>query len=288
MGALLAAIALSLRIHYNLVVGDDKISEMLKMRLDKLLLVRGLVETRAKARGLIMAGDVLVSGRIVDKAGSQVRGDANVEIKSRLRFVSRGGVKLAAGIECMRLEIDGLVCADVGASTGGFTDCMLQHGVKRVYAIDVGKGILHWRIRNDPRVVLMEETNARYLRDLPEKVGLVTIDASFISLRLLLPMAIRWLERSSGVILALIKPQFEAGRTQVGRGGVVRSVHVHRQVLRDVCEFAGSIGMHTKNIMQSPLRGPAGNVEFLAFLTQTDAGVRVKDLVAQILPESDL
>lgn len=259
---------------------------MQKVRLDKLLLERGLVETRAKARGLIMAGQVRVAGRIADKAGMQMDSDVVVQITSGTRFVSRGGFKLEAALKQMRLDVNGLVCADFGASTGGFTDCMVQRGAERVYAIDVGKGVLHWKMRNHPRVVLMEETNARYLLDLREKVDLVTIDASFISLRLLFPAAVRCFQPGSGRILALIKPQFEAGRAQVRRGGVVNSVRVHRQVLRDVLGFALASGLYPKALMLSPLRGPAGNVEFLALLVQWDAGCSIENLVGQVVPEA--
>ena len=255
------------------------------MRLDKLLLQRGLVETRAKARGIIMAGQVRVAGQIADKAGTQVSLNVDVEIKPGMRFVSRGGIKLAAALTQMRLDVKGLVCADVGASTGGFTDCMLQRGADRVYAIDVGKGVMHWKMRNHPRVVLMERTNARNLLSLPEKVELITIDASFISLRLLLPAVLRWLLPGSGRILALIKPQFEAGRAQVSKGGVVQSARVHSQVLRDVMGFALASGLHPEALMQSPLRGPAGNVEFLILLTQMEVGCSIEKLVGDVVPE---
>ncbi len=266
--------------------GDDRIGAMQKLRLDKLLLERGLVETRAKARGLIMAGRVRVAGQIADKAGTQVGTDADVHITSGIPFVSRGGVKLEAALHHMRLDVKGLVCADVGASTGGFTDCMLQRGAERVYAIDVGKGVLHWKMRKHPRVVLMEETNARNLLSLTEHVELVTIDASFISLRLLLPAAQGWLQPGSGRILALIKPQFEAGRPQVGKGGVVRAVHVRRQVLLDVLAFALEIGLRPGGLTRSPLRGAAGNVEFLVLLTQCDRGCSIEELVAEVEPEA--
>ncbi|MDP7259847.1 MAG: TlyA family RNA methyltransferase [Anaerolineales bacterium] len=256
------------------------------MRLDKLMLVKGLVETRAKARGLIMAGRVRVAGHAVDKAGALVSADADVDILAGMDFVGRGGLKLESALEGMRVDVNGLVCADVGASTGGFTDCMLQRGAKRVYAIDVGKGVLHWKLRSHPRVVVMEKTNARYLHRLPEQVGLVTIDASFISLRLLLPVALGWLQPSSGRVLALIKPQFEAGRAQVGKGGVVRSVRVHRQVLQDVLAFALEIGLRPGGLRRSPLRGAAGNAEFLALLTQSDRGCSIEELVGEVVPET--
>lgn len=259
---------------------------MAKMRLDKLLLARKLVETRAKARGLIMAGQVRVDERIIDKAGMQVELGANVVIIPGKRFVSRGGEKMDTALTQMNLDVMGMVCADVGSSTGGFTDCLLQRGAERVYAIDVGKGQLHWKIRNNPRVILMEETNARNLIDLPEKTNLVVIDASFISLRLLLRVVVGWLQPESGRILALIKPQFEAGRAQVGKGGVVRSSHVHGQVLRNVLGFAVAGGLHPEALIRSPLRGPAGNVEFMTLLTQSYAGWSIEKLVRDVGLES--
>lgn len=210
-----------------------------------------------------MAGEVTVNGQLADKPGSLVVADSVVEIKTPPRFVSRGGEKLAAALESFGLRASGWVCADVGASTGGFTDCLLQNGAARVYAIDVGAGILDWRLRNNPRVVVMEETNARYVEKLPETVRLVTIDASFISLKILLPVAQKWLA-PEGEIVALIKPQFEAGRSRVGRGGVVRDPEVHREVLLNVLTFAESLGFSTAGLIRSPLLGPAGNVEFLA------------------------
>lgn len=259
---------------------------MPKIRLDKLLLDLGLVETRSEARGIIMSGKVRVAGRIADKAGAQVRQDAEVQIMPGMRFVSRGGLKLEAAHKQMRLDVCGQVCADVGASTGGFTDCLLQHGAERVYAIDVGKGVLHWKMRCHPRVVLMEETNVRYLLKLPEKVGLITMDVSFISLRLLLPVVLRWLRPGTGRILALIKPQFEAGREQVSKGGVVRSARVHRQVLRDVLGCAVANNLHPKELIQSPLRGPAGNIEFLVLLTQNDVICTIEDLILKVVSEA--
>ncbi len=273
-------------LRYTVIGIDDRIGGMMKMRLDKLLLEKGLVETLAKARGLIMAGRVRVAGRTVDKAGAHVGADADLDITAGMRFVSRGGMKLESALEGMRVDVNGLVCADVGASTGGFTDCMLHRGARRVYAIDVGKGVLHWKLRSHPRVVVMESTNARYLHRLPEQVGMVTIDASFISLRLLLPAALGWLQPGSGRVLALVKPQFEAGRAQVGKGGVVRAVHVHRQVLLDVLAFALEIGLHPGELTRSPLRGAAGNVEFLAMLTQNDRGCSIEELVAEVVQEA--
>lgn len=227
-----------------------------------------------------MAGEVTVNGGLADKPGSLVAADSVVEIKSPPRFVSRGGEKLAAALESFGLKVDGWACADVGASTGGFTDCLLQNGAARVYAIDVGAGILDWRLRNDPRVVVMEKTNARYLEQLPEPVRLTTIDASFISLKILLPVAQKWLA-PEGEILALIKPQFEAGKNRVGRGGVVRDPEVHREVLLNVLAFAESLGLSIAGLIRSPLLGPAGNVEFLARLGKE--GGRIDSMIEKVL-----
>jgi len=238
---------------------------MKKKRLDVLLVERELVSSREKGQRLIMAGQVRVDGELSDKPGRQVPAEAAVTIDQGLPFVSRGGQKLAAALDHFELDVQGWTAADVGASTGGFTDCLLQRGASRVYAIDVGYGQLAWTLRQDPRVVVMERTNARYLEALPEPVDLVTLDASFISLKLLLPAAAGWLE-GNGQAIPLIKPQFEAGRRQVGKGGVVRDPAVHRQVLMDILTWAKARGWGINGLTPSPLRGPAGNVEFLAQL----------------------
>ena len=248
--------------HYN--------PRMRKVRLDVLLVERGLAETRAQAQGLIMAGQVRVDGEAELKPGSPVVEAATLEVEPGPRFVSRGGEKLDAALTAFGLDVTGLVCADVGASTGGFTDCLLQRGAVKVYAIDVGKGILHWKLRQDARVVVMEKTNARYVEQLAEPVSLVTVDASFISLRVLLPVVRAWLvsepDHNRGAVV-LIKPQFEAGREDAKRGkGVIRDVQVHLHVLRDVLAFAASQGMGARGLLRSPLVGPKGNVEFLAWL----------------------
>ncbi len=238
-----------------------------KSRLDTELVRRGLARTRSQAQALILGGHVRVDGKPADKPGHLIRPEAAIEVTEPLPYVSRGGVKLAAALDAFHLDPSGWVCADVGASTGGFTDCLLQRGAARVYAIDVGYGQLAWSLRNDPRVVVLERTNARYLETLPDhaQVDLITIDVSFISLRLILPTVKQWL-RPDGHIVALIKPQFEAGRAQVARGGVVKDPAVHRQVLRDILSFAASLDLNPQGIIPSPLRGPAGNVEFLAHL----------------------
>lgn len=237
---------------------------MAKSRLDVLITKRGLVESRAKAQALIMAGKVLVNGEPVIKAGTQIDETVELELVQELPYVSRGGQKLAAGLGAFALEPTGLVCADVGASTGGFTDVLLQRGAVRVYAIDVGYGQLAWKLRQDPRVTVMERTNARYLELLPEPVQLITVDASFISLQKLLPVFIRWFA-GEGRLITLVKPQFEAGKQQVGRGGVVRDPNVHRQVLTSTINYAREIGLTLANGVISPITGPAGNHEYLLY-----------------------
>lgn len=240
-------------------------------RLDVLLVERGLVASREAARRLIMAGEVRVDGEVRTKPGMRVARAAVITVQQTPRFVSRGGEKLAAALEAFPVAVGGRVCADVGASTGGFTDCLLQHGAARVYAIDVGYGQLDYRLRSDPRVVVMERTNARYVERLAEPVSLVVADVSFISLRYLLPVVHGWLTLPADLIV-LIKPQFEAGREQVGKGGVVRDPLVHRRVLLDVLVAAQAEGFAVRGLIRSPLRGPAGNVEFLAWLRAGDEG----------------
>ena len=252
-------------------------------RLDILLHQRGLAPSRARARALIMAGEVLVDGVRVNKPGVRPVPGAVLTLKERPRFVSRGGEKLATALDTFPLGVAGRLCADVGASTGGFTDCLLKHGAKRVYAIDVGYGQLAWTLRNDDRVVVMERQNARYIQCLPEPVSLVVIDASFISLRLLLPVIHAWLSEP-GEVVALIKPQFEAGKKDVGKGGVVRDAAVHRRVLYEVLSFAGTQGYLVRGLLRSPLLGPAGNVEFLCWMSanQTAPLPEVPDIDALI------
>jgi 23S rRNA (cytidine1920-2'-O)/16S rRNA (cytidine1409-2'-O)-methyltransferase len=234
-----------------------------KERLDLLVVERGLADSRQQAQRLIMAGQVTVGDRIVDKPGTRVPVATHLAVKGGLPYASRGGFKLAAALDAFELDVRGWAVADVGASTGGFTDCLLQREAMRVYAIDVGYGQLAWKLQQDPRVVVMDRTNARYLVELPESIDLATIDVSFISLKLILPAVTGWL-REGGQIVALIKPQFEAGRKQVGKGGVVRAPAVHRAVLEDLCRWAASQGIGLLGLIRSPITGPAGNVEFLA------------------------
>ena len=267
---------------------------MPKIRLDVLLVERGLAESRAKAQALIMAGQVRMADQVMLKPAIPVSTDAVLTVDAGPRFVSRGGEKLEAALEAFEIDATDLICADVGASTGGFTDCLLQRGAAKVYAIDVGKGILHWKLRNDPRVVVMEKTNARHVESLPEPVSLVTMDASFISLKILLPVVKHWLsprgreDRGAGEIIALIKPQFEAGRKDVARGdGVIRDPEIHRQVLFDILSFAQKEGFQIRGLIKSPLLGPKGNTEFLVWLGEEKADVDVNTLVNRVL-ESDI
>ncbi len=244
------------------------------------MMERGLVESRSMAQRLVMAGHVRVNGELALKPSTPIDARASIEIEQGPRFVSRGGEKLSAALLAFNIAVEGLICADVGASTGGFTDCLLQNGARRVYSIDVGKGILHWKLRQDQRVVVMERTNARYIECLPESVDLVTVDASFISLRTLLPTIRTWFPQGEGplskddaievkgTVISLIKPQFEAGKEHASRGeGVIRDPTIHRQVLFDVLDYAQREGFTVRSLIRSPLKGPKGNVEFFAWLS---------------------
>lgn len=240
---------------------------MLKKRLDVLLVERALAETRQRAQALILAGEVTVNGQVVAQAGKTVPNDAAIVVRAPLQYVSRGGLKLAGALEAFHIEPREKICADIGASTGGFTDCLLQRGAVRVYAVDVGYGQLAWKLRTDARVVVMDRVNARYLEALPEPIDLVTMDASFISLALLLPAIKRFLT-AQGEIVALVKPQFEAGRDQVGRGGIVRDNRVHRAVLAKIVQRARDEGLCVRGICASPIQGADGNHEFFIRLSQ--------------------
>lgn len=259
---------------------------MPKPRLDQRLHELGLTPSREQARKLIMAGEVLVNGQLVDKPATAVALEAEITLKAKPRFVSRGGEKLDAALEQFGIEVAGLVCADVGASTGGFTDCLLQRGAAKVYAIDVGHGILDYKLRKNPRVVVMEETNARHAERLPEPVQFVSVDASFISLKILLPVIKNWFAPSSpATAICLIKPQFEAGRKDVSKGGgVIRDVAVHRRVLEEVLNFAAAEGWAVRGLLRSPLVGPKGNAEFLAWLALGGVAGDVPALVEAVTP----
>jgi 23S rRNA (cytidine1920-2'-O)/16S rRNA (cytidine1409-2'-O)-methyltransferase len=244
---------------------EDPVTDRKKMRLDLLLVARGLVETRSLAQRLILAGRVRVDGMESIQPGKLLPAETRIELIAPPPYVSRGGEKLAAALDSFRIDPRDKICADAGASTGGFTDCLLQRGAAKVYAIDVGKGILDWKIRIDPRVVVMEERNVRYLESLPEPVDLLTADVAFISLKLLFPVFHAWMRPEAEAVF-LIKPQFEAGRRLVGKGGVVRDPAVHRAVLADVLSSAGNAGFSALGLILSPLKGPAGNIEFLAHM----------------------
>lgn len=236
-----------------------------RIRLDELLVARGLAANRSQAQRLIGAGEVWLGDRRADKAGQMVTDDVVLRVEGGLRYVSRGGLKLEAALDAFGINPAGWACADIGASTGGFTDCLLQHGAARVYAIDVGYGQLAWSLRQDPRVTAIERTNIRNLARLPEPVALVTVDVSFIGLELVLPVVVRLLE-PDGQVIALIKPQFEVGKGQVGKGGVVREPALHRQAIYKILAAALSVGLVPAGLIRSPITGPAGNVEFLAWL----------------------
>jgi 23S rRNA (cytidine1920-2'-O)/16S rRNA (cytidine1409-2'-O)-methyltransferase len=242
-------------------------------RLDKLIVERRLAPSRERARQLVMAGIVFVDEQRRDKPGTLVRSEARIEIRSpALPFVSRGGLKLDAALEHWHLEVDGLVAADIGASTGGFTDCLLQRGARHVYAMDVGHGQLAWSLRQDQRVTVMERTNVRSFDPtaMPERVHLAVIDVSFISLRLILPTALRML-RTNGILLPLVKPQFEAGREAVGKGGVVRDAAAREAAVESIRDFAKGLGLHCGGVFASPVLGPKGNQEsFLYLATSSD------------------
>jgi len=243
---------------------------MKKERLDVLLVQRGLSSSRERAKADIMSGLVYVAGQRVDKAGTSVPEDAEIELRgSSLTFVSRGGLKLEKALDTFGVTPEGKICVDCGASTGGFTDCMLKRGAVKVYAIDVGYGQLAWSLRSDERVVVMERTNIRYVthEQVPDDIQLAVIDVSFISLRIVLP-AVKALLAPEGEIVCLIKPQFEAGKEKVGKKGVVRDISVHKEVLRDFVANAEALGFGVKGITFSPIKGPEGNIEYLGWLRQ--------------------
>ena len=256
---------------------------MEKVRLDVLLVSRGLQESRQKAQATIMSGQVYVDGRRVDKPGTAIPASADIEVRGGLRYVSRGGLKLEKAMALWPISLEGKVCMDVGASTGGFTDCMLQNGAAKVYAIDVGYGQLAWSLRSDERVVCLERTNARYLSHelVPEEPDFSSVDVSFISLRLILP-AIAAVLRPAGTVVCLIKPQFEAGREKVGKKGVVRDPAVHREVLEHFLIHAKESDFTVLDITYSPIRGPEGNIEYLGYLQYGEGAERAFDLEALV------
>lgn len=245
---------------------------MAKQRIDVLLVEQGFFPSREKARAAIMAGQILADRQRVDKAGTKVDVGVDIEIKGDVMpYVSRGGLKLEKAMQQFGFDLTGAVCMDIGASTGGFTDCMLQNGASKVFAVDVGYGQLDWKLRNDPRVVVMERTNIRHVtaEDIGEPMDFISIDVSFISLKLVLPVA-KALLGTQGKLVALIKPQFEAGRQQVGKNGVVRDAAIHAQVIQQVVGFAQELGLNPEGLSFSPIRGPKGNVEFLLSLSRME------------------
>ena len=251
----------------------------MKKRLDLLMMERALAPSREKAKAIIMSGNVFVEGQREDKAGTTFPEEVNIEVRGHvLPYVSRGGLKLEKAMKEFHVTVDGKVCTDVGSSTGGFTDCMLQNGAKKVFAIDVGRGQLDWKLRQDPRVVCMEKTNIRYVtpEDLGEPVDFSSIDVSFISLTKVLG-AIRAYLTDDGEIVALIKPQFEAGREKVGKKGVVRDRAVHEEVIRMVMDYASSIDFYPLALDFSPVKGPEGNIEYLLFLSKNKQDQEIVD-----------
>lgn len=254
-----------------------------KERVDQLLVDQGLADNLDEARRLIMAGKVLCREQVIFQASQQVSAREQLELTPDPPFVSRGGEKLLAAFEKFPISVSGVVCADVGASTGGFTDCLLQHGAARVYAIDVGYGQLDWRLRNDPRVKVLERVNARELERLPEGVGFITTDLSFISLKKIFPAMAGWYLPGGGQAAVLIKPQFEADKEESARGaGVIQDPEIHRRVLGDVLSSAAGEGFQLRGLIRSPLLGPAGNQEFLAWMTYCQEGAESLDPVEMI------
>ena len=248
-----------------------------KSRLDVAVFERGLAQTREKAKALIMAGSVYVNGQKMIKGGLSVKACDIIEVRGNVNpFVSRGGLKLSKAVAKFGFSLDGSVCMDIGASTGGFTDCMLQNGAKRVYAIDVGYGQLAWKLRCDERVVNLERTNFRYVtsEQVPEAIDFASVDVSFISLKLILPV-MRALLCENGRAVCLIKPQFEAGRENIGKKGVVRDIDVHISVVSDICAFAAENGYKVLNLDYSPIKGPEGNIEYLMYIEKSNEGAVV-------------
>ena len=257
---------------------------MSKIRLDQYLCQNGLVQSRERAKALIMSGIVFVNEQKADKAGEMIAPDAKVEVRGHdIGYVSRGGLKLEKAMQCFPLTPNGKVCMDIGASTGGFTDCMLQNGAKKVYAVDVGYGQLDWRLRSDARVVCMERTNARYLthEQIPDELDFASVDVSFISLKLILP-ALAGLLKPDGHAVCLVKPQFEAGREKVGKKGVVRDPAVHLEVLEHFLEHAKESRFTVLGLTYSPIRGPEGNIEYLGYLSRAEEEPPVHDLKALV------
>lgn len=260
-----------------------------KKRLDLLVLEKGYTESREKAKALIMAGEILVNGEKEDKAGALFPEDSEIEFKGKgLRYVSRGGLKLEKALSVFEIDLSGRVCLDIGASTGGFTDCMLQNGAAKVYAVDVGYGQLAWKLRNDPRVVNLERANMRYVtaEQVPDKIDFFSADVAFISLRLILPAA-RELCADGAEAVCLIKPQFEAGRESVGKNGVVRDTSVHTRVVDEIVEWCLGNGFSVLGLDYSPIKGPQGNIEYLIYIKKSDSpGSALSRTAAEVVAAS--
>jgi len=260
-----------------------------KHRIDQALVSGGLANDLDEANRLVMAGKVQYLGQMVFQSSQQISNPEGITLIPDQRFVSRGGEKLQAAFDQFSIDVNGKVCADIGASSGGFTDCLLQHGADRVYAIDVGYGILEWKLRNNPRVEVLERTNARNLEKLPQTIDFITADVSFISLKKILRPASGWFSKNGGQAVVLIKPQFEADREESARGaGVILDPAIHQRILMDILEFAGAHGFKPAGLIRSPLRGPAGNVEFLAWLIYPteSAGVdQISEMVSGLFSE---
>ncbi|QEK12159.1 TlyA family RNA methyltransferase [Crassaminicella thermophila] len=261
-----------------------------KKRLDIVLVERGFFDSREKAKKSIMSGVIFVNNQRVDKAGTNIHVDAEIEIKGKvLPYVSRGGLKLEKAIETFNIDLRNKTALDIGASTGGFTDCMLINGAKKVFAIDVGYGQLAWKLRKDERVVPMERTNIRYVtkENINEEIDFASIDVSFISLKLVLPV-VKNLVKENGEIVCLIKPQFEAGREKVGKKGVIRDINVHKEVIINILSFIADIGLSIKGLSFSPIKGPEGNIEYLAYLInkEMDKKVDIEGMAQDIVNSS--
>lgn len=260
----------------------------MKKRLDVLLIEQGLADSREKAKAIIMSGIVYVDNNKEDKAGTTFEETAKVEVRGNtLKYVSRGGLKLEKAMNNFGVTLDGKVCMDVGASTGGFTDCMLQNGAVKVYSVDVGHGQLAWKLRNDERVVCMEKTNIRYVtpEDIDDRVEFASIDVSFISLTKVLP-AVKELMTENGEIVCLIKPQFEAGREKVGKKGVVRELSTHIEVVQMIVDYVRNNGFRTLDLSYSPIKGPEGNIEYLLYMTKDESRENAEFDIKALVSES--
>ena len=258
---------------------------MPKKRLDIAIVEKGLAESRNQAQRMIMAGEVQINGNTAFKPSESVADDAEITLKEQPPFISRGGEKLEGALQVFHLtDLQGRICADIGASTGGFTDCLLQHGAVKVYAVDVGHGQLHWKLRNDPRVVVMEKTNVRNLQSLPEKVDMVVVDVSFISLRTIFPNLKNLMKEDAVDLITLIKPQFEAGKKEAAKGrGVIHDHAVHRMVLENVLYSAQEQGLYLNGLISSPIKGPKGNIEFLAYFIQESTEKDIEKSIQQAM-----